>query len=60
MKIQKKIVRLITFKSYIEHTELIFKELKILNIFKINDYLTALLCIDTILITYHRVLAIIL
>ena len=35
-------MRLITFKSYLEHTEPIFKELRILDIFKINDYLTAL------------------
>jgi hypothetical protein len=35
-------VRLITFRSYSEHTEPIFKELHILDIFKINDYLTAL------------------
>ena len=42
LNIQKKIVRLITFKSYLEHTEPIFKELRILDIFKINDYLTAL------------------
>ena len=42
MNIQKKIVRLITFKSYLEHTEPIFKELGILDIFKINDYLTAM------------------
>ena len=38
MNIQKKIVRLMTFKSYVEHTELIFKELGILDILKINDY----------------------
>ena len=42
MNIPKKIVRLMTFKSYVEHTELIFKELGILDIFKINDYLTAM------------------
>jgi hypothetical protein len=42
MNIQKKIVRLMTFKSYLEHTEAIFKELHILDIFKINNYLTAL------------------
>jgi hypothetical protein len=40
MNIQKKIVRLMKFKSYMEHTEPIFKELNILDIFKINDYLT--------------------
>ena len=42
MNIQKKIVRLMTFKSYLEHTEPIFKELGFLDIFKINDYLTAM------------------
>ncbi len=42
MNIQKKIVRLMTFKLYLEHTEAIFKELHLLHIFKINNYLTAL------------------
>ena len=42
MIIQKKIARLITFKSYLEHTEHIFCDLKILNIYKIDDYLTSL------------------
>jgi hypothetical protein len=42
LNIQNKIVRLITFRSYSEHTEPIFKELRILDIFKINHYLTAL------------------
>ncbi len=42
MNIQKKIVRLMTFKSYLEHTEPIFKELVLPDIFKINDYLTAM------------------
>ena len=42
MNIQKKIVRLMIFKSYWEHTEPIFKELGILDIYKINDYLTAM------------------
>ena len=42
MNIQKKIVRLMTFKSYLEHSEPIFKYLNILDIFKINDYLIAL------------------
>jgi hypothetical protein len=31
-----------TFKSYLEHTQPIFKELGILDIFKINEYLTAM------------------
>jgi hypothetical protein len=30
-----------TFKSYFEHTEPIFQELQILNIYKVNDYLGA-------------------
>jgi hypothetical protein len=38
-----------TFKSYLEHTEPIFKELGILDIFKINDYLTAMF-----LFRYHH------
>ena len=42
MNLQKKIVRLMTFNSYLEHTKPIFKELGILNIFKINDFLTSL------------------
>ena len=42
MSVQKKIVRLITFKSYSEHTEPLFKKLNLLNIYKINDYLTSL------------------
>ena len=46
MKIRKKIVRLMTFKSYFEHTEPIFQELQILNIYKVNDYLTSLFMIS--------------
>ena len=42
MNIQKKIVRLMCFKSFSEHTEPIFKKLTILNIFQINDFLTSL------------------
>ena len=42
MNTQKKIVRLMTFQSYLDHSEPIFEDLNILNIFKINDYLTAL------------------
>ena len=30
------------FKSYSEHTKLIFQKLNFLDIFKLNDYLTAL------------------
>ena len=45
MKIHKKIVRLMTFKSYFEHTEPIFQEQQILNLYKINDYLTSLFMI---------------
>ena len=45
MKNQKKIVCLMTFKNYFEHTEPIFQELQILNIYKVNDYLTSLFII---------------
>ena len=38
MKLQKKNVRLISFKSYLEHSNPLFHNLKILNIFKIKDY----------------------
>ena len=38
----EKIVRLISFKSYLEHSNPLFHNLKILNIFKINDYLCSL------------------
>ena len=41
VNIQKKIVRLMTFKSYSEHTEPIFNDLKILNLQKLNEYLTS-------------------
>ena len=44
MKNQKKVVRLMTFKSYFEHTEPIF-QVQILNTYKVNDYLTSLLMI---------------
>ena len=30
-----------TFKSYSDHTESIFTDLKILNLFKLNEYLTS-------------------
>ena len=36
-RIQKKIIRLMKFKSYTEHTKPLFNDLKILNIFKINN-----------------------
>ena len=49
MNIQQKIVRLMTFKSYMKHTEMVFKELGILDIFKINDYLTGMF-----MFRYHR------
>jgi hypothetical protein len=42
MNIQKKIIRLMTFKSYSEHSETIFKNLKILNIYQVNDFLISL------------------
>ena len=46
----KKIVRLMTSKSYLQHIEPIFKELKILDIYKINDYLTSLF-----MFRYHHI-----
>ena len=36
------IVRIIKFKSYTEYTKPLFQDVKILDIFKINDYLTRL------------------
>jgi hypothetical protein len=42
VNIQKKIVRLMTFKSYFDHSELIFNDLQILNLYKINYYLTSI------------------
>ena len=42
VNIQKKIIRLMTFKSYFDHTERIFNDLKILNLYKLNEYLTSL------------------
>ena len=42
LKIQKKIVRLMCFKSYTDHSEPLFFNLKILNIYKINDHLCSL------------------
>ena len=41
VNIRKKIVRLMSFKSYSEHTEPIFNDLKILNLQKLNEYLTS-------------------
>ena len=42
VSIQKKIMRLITFNSYFEHTEPIFRDLEILSIEQINCYLTSI------------------
>ncbi len=42
INIQKKIIRLMMFKSYSEHSEPLFNGAKILNIEKINDFLTSL------------------
>jgi hypothetical protein len=36
VNIQKKIIRLMTFKSYFDHSEPIFNDLQILNLYKIN------------------------
>ena len=40
-KIQKKIVRIMTFSNYTEETRPLFESLEILNIFELNTYLTA-------------------
>ena len=42
INIQKKIVRLITFSSHLDHTENIFQHLNILNLNKLNNYITSL------------------
>ena len=42
VNIKKKIVRLMTFKSYFDNSEPIFKDLQILSLPKINEYLTGL------------------
>ena len=42
VNVQKKIVRLMTFKSYLDHSEPIFNDLQILNLNKIIYYLTSI------------------
>ena len=49
MNIQKKIERLMTFKSYVDLTQTIFEELSILYFFKINNFLTTMF-----MFWYHR------
>ena len=46
VNIQKKIVRLMTFKSYLDHTEPIFTDFKILNLHKLSDYYTCQLMFE--------------
>ena len=41
-KVQKKIIRLITFSRYQDSTTALFKQLKILDIFQLNTFLTSL------------------
>ena len=41
LKTQKKLVRIMTFSRYTEKSGPLFKSLKILNIFELNAYLTA-------------------
>ena len=41
-KVQKKIVRLMTFSKFNESTKPIFKELKILDLFELNTFLVSL------------------
>ena len=55
MNVQKKIVRLICFKSYTDHSEPLFLDLKILNIYKINDYLCSIYsCIVLIIVKIYQ------
>ena len=42
INVQRKIVRLICFKSYSDNFEPLFLDLKILNVYKINDYLCSI------------------
>jgi hypothetical protein len=42
MNVPKKIVRLICFKSYSDHSEPLFLDLKILNVYRINDYICSI------------------
>ena len=42
INIQKKVIRLIAFKSFTEHTEPIFRDLEILSFEKINNFLICL------------------
>ena len=55
MNVQKKIVRLICFKSYTDQSEPLFLDLKILNIYKINDYIYVVYsCIVLIIVKIYQ------
>ena len=43
LNIQKKILRLLTFSPYREHSKPLFDKYKILNIYQINDFLIGLI-----------------
>ena len=40
--LRKRIVRLMTFRSYFDHSEPIFSDLRILNLNKPNEYVTSM------------------
>ena len=53
--IQKKIVRLICFKLYTGHSEPLFFNLRILNVYKINDYLCSLFMYGIIMVKNYQI-----
>ena len=66
---EKNCYRLISFKSYLDHSNPLFHDLKILNILKINDYLCSLFMCrykyfnnlpEFLMITLHRIIIIML
>ena len=53
--IQKKIVRLICFKLYTDHSEPLFLNLKILNVYKITITFVVYLCIGIIMVKNYQI-----
>ena len=54
-RLQKKIIRIITFSKFKEHTGPLFKELSILPLHDINnDAILLCLCFDTTITIYHH------
>ena len=50
INIQKKVIRLIAFKSFTEHTEPIFRDLEILSFIKLNNFIFCLF-----MFRYHNI-----